>query len=190
MSRRLLPLASLLICACLLPAQQLTDAEKADGFVPLFDGKTFEGWKTTDSTPKSWKIENGLLILTGGGSSLYTKDEFIDFIVRFEWRPLKKGYNSGFFIRGNNQIQMQQSDCGHLMSNPKDTKGVPMLHKDPGEWNEWEVICIGPKVALKVNGKPAWEIDSFKAVKGTIGIEAEGHPIEFKNLRIKKIEKK
>ncbi len=37
----------------------------------------------------------------------HTKEEFDDFIVRFEWRPAKKGYNSGFFIRGR-QIQMAQ----------------------------------------------------------------------------------
>jgi len=48
------------------------------------------------------------LILTGGNSHLFTQEEFDNFIVRFEWRPAKKGYNSGFFIRGRSQIQMAQ----------------------------------------------------------------------------------
>jgi nucleoside-diphosphate-sugar epimerase len=30
------------------------DQEKKDGFKPLFDGKTFAGWKVSDKTPKSW----------------------------------------------------------------------------------------------------------------------------------------
>jgi hypothetical protein len=187
--KRLLVLAALLAGAVLAAGQKLTDAEKADGFVSLFDGKSLEGWKVSDKTPKSWKVENGLLVLTGGSSHLYTKDEFEDFIVRFEWRPAKKGYNSGFFIRGSNQIQMAQGGAGQLFG-AKESKAVPQLHKEPGEWNEWEVSCIGPKVGLKVNGKLAWEVDNFKPVKGPIGIEAEGHYIDFKNIRLKKIEKK
>jgi hypothetical protein len=188
--RRVFFLVAVFFTAALASAQDVTEAEKKEGFRPLFDGKTFEGWKTTDKTPKSWKIEKYMLMLTGGGSHLFTKDEFADFIVRFEWRPHKKGYNSGFFIRGNNQIQMFQRDAGLLFGYTKQTKGVPELHKEPGEWNEWEVTCIGTKVALKVNGKLAWEIDNFKPKKGTLGIEAEGSAIDFRNLRIKVIEPK
>jgi hypothetical protein len=188
--KRALALTVLLLATVSAAAQEVSEAEKKEGFRPLFDGKSFAGWKTTDKTPNSWKIDNGMLVLTGGSSHLFTTDSFEDFVVRFEWRPMKKGYNSGFFIRGNNQIQMLQSDCGHLLTNEKETKAVPELHKAPGEWNEWEVTCIGSKVALKVNGKPAWEIDTFKPKKGTIGIEAEGHPIDFRNVRIKVIEKK
>jgi len=36
-----------------------------------------------------------------------------------------------------------------------------------------------------VNGTQAWEIDTFKPVRAPLGIEAEGHRIEFRNLRIK-----
>jgi hypothetical protein len=62
---------------------------------------------------------------------------------------------------------------------------VPKLHKPPGQWNEWEVTCAGKKLALKVNGSIAWEINDLKPGRAPIGIEAEGHPIEFRNLRIK-----
>jgi hypothetical protein len=187
--KRCLPVAVMLLFAVAVAAQQLSEEEKKEGFRPLFDGKSFDGWKTTPNTPKSWTIDNGMLVLTGGNNHLFTTDAFEDFVVRFEWRPNKKGYNSGFFIRGNHQIQMQQQNCGMLMSS-KATRGVPDLHKPPGEWNEWEVTCIGSKVSLKVNGKAAWEIDDFKGKKGTIGIEAEGSPIDFKNLRIKSLDKK
>jgi hypothetical protein len=49
------------------------------------------------------------------------------------------------------------------------------------------VSCIGPQLSLKVNGSPAWEIDNFKHKKGPIGFEAEGHPIDFRKIRIKEI---
>jgi len=96
--------------------------------------------------------------------------------------------HSELFFDGENQIQMLQSDCGHLLG-VKGTMGVPKLHKEPGEWNAWEVTCIGPKASLKVNGTLAWDVDTFKAKTGTIGIEAEGHAIDFRNLRIKVIAK-
>ncbi len=161
-----------------------TAAEKDEGFVPLFDGKSFAGWKTDDKTAKSWKIEDGMMVLLGGNSSIFTEKKYDDFIVRFEFRPEKKGYNSGFFLRGGNQINLAQKDAGRLMVS-KSSKAVPELHKEPGEWNEWEVTCIGPRVTLKVNGKEAWTIDDFKAKSGPIGIQAEGQHIDFKNLRVK-----
>ncbi len=187
------PLALFLVlCACvgLAAGQPVSQAEKDEGFVSLFDGKSFDGWKTGPNTPKSWKIDNGLLVLLGGSSHLFTTKEYEDFVVRFEWRPEKKGYNSGFFIRGGNQIQMAQGDAGMLFGYQKTAKAVPKLHKAPGEWNEWEVACQGSKVSLKVNGALAWEIDDFKAKKGPLGIEAEGHHIDFRNLRIKEIKPK
>jgi len=69
----------------------------------------------------------------------------------------------------------------------KEAPAVPALHKPPGQWNDWEVTCVGTKLALKVNGKLAWEIDNFKPGRAPIGIEAEGHPIEFRSLRIKTV---
>jgi hypothetical protein len=169
-----------------LPLQAGEPPPNADaGFVPLFDGRTFDGWKINDATPQSWKIDGGMLQLTGGRSHLFTTKAYEDFVVRFEWRPARKGYNSGFFVRGN-QIQMAQGGAGMLFHNAA-TKAVPNLHKPPGEWNEWEVTCIGTKLALKVNGTTAWEIDNFAAKKAPLGIEAEGHAIDFRNLRVKEI---
>ena len=169
------------------PAEKPKEKEKEEGFEPLFDGKSFEGWKVDENTPKSWKVDSGLLILTGGRSHLFTKDSFEDFIVRFEWRPAKKGYNSGFFVRGR-QIQMAQGGAGMLFRSEV-AKAVPKLHKPPGEWNAWEVTCVGTKLALKVNGKLAWEIDDFKPARRPLGIEAEGHYIEFRNMRVKRLER-
>jgi hypothetical protein len=179
---------ALLPFAFLLAAPAVSPAEKEDGFVRLWDGKSFDGWKYSDATAKSWKIEGGLLVLTGGGQNLITTKEYENFILRLEWGPEKKGYNSGLFLRGGNQINLAQSDCGRLFTSKK-TRPVPDLHRPPGYWNEWEVVCDGPKVSLKVNGKLAWEIDDFRAKKGTIGLQAEGAHIDFRNLRIKEIKK-
>ena len=185
---RFILLATMMLCCVPAPAQESAKPDDEEGFESLFDGKSFEGWQVGPTTPESWKIDRGLLVLTGGRSHLFTKEAFEDFIVRFEWRPVKKGYNSGFFIRGR-QIQMAQGGAGMLFRSEK-AKGVPQLHNPPGEWNAWEVTCDGPKVSLKVNGKLAWELDDFQPVRRPLGIEAEGHSIEFRNMRIKRLGKK
>jgi hypothetical protein len=159
-----------------------------EGYRPLFDGKSFAGWRTTPQTQESWKIEDGLLKLTGGTNHLFAEEEFADFIVRVEWRAANKGYNSGFFVRGR-QIQLAQSSAGMLFGTEAAPK-VPHLHKPPGEWNQWEVTCVGSRLALKVNGELAWEITDFKPASGRLGIEAEGHAIDFRNIRIKAVESK
>ena len=56
MKRRIIALAVLfLTTAASSPGQELTEAEKKDGFRLLFDGKSFDGWKTSDKTPKAGK---------------------------------------------------------------------------------------------------------------------------------------
>jgi hypothetical protein len=177
---------ALLSLSLVLLTVKTTVAETEENFQPLFDGRTFAGWAVGEKTPQSWKIENGLLILTGGRAHLFTEASYTDFVVRFEWRPLKPRYNSGFFIRGRNQIQMAQGGAGKLFKDDR-TKAAPKLHRPPGEWNEWEVTCDGPKVSIKINGQLVWEIDDFKATGGPLGFEAEGHAIEFRNLRIREL---
>jgi hypothetical protein len=109
--------------------EEQPDDEK--GFVPLFNGKDLTGWRfgnepaNMDKLPKNWKVEGGMIKLLGGGSPhLASVKEYADFDVRIQWRAHKKGYNSGFYIRsgkkvGANQINLAQSDCGHLMGGAK-----------------------------------------------------------------------
>ncbi|MFH1264492.1 MAG: family 16 glycoside hydrolase, partial [Planctomycetota bacterium] len=82
MNRRIILVTLALCCAPVLAGEPAKE-DKEKGFEPLFDGKSFEGWNVGENTPKSWKIEEGLLVLTGGNSHLFTKEEFGDFIVRF-----------------------------------------------------------------------------------------------------------
>jgi hypothetical protein len=78
----------LLLTVTMAIAQE--NAQKEEGFVPLFDGKSFAGWKVNENTPKSWKIENGMMVLMGGSNSIYTEKKYDDFILRLEFRPEKK----------------------------------------------------------------------------------------------------
>lgn len=79
----------------------LTDAEKAEGWVLLFNGENLEGWrgfKKSNSDPTGWQVENGVLMTKGGNGDIISKEQYEDFELEFEWKIAPKG-NSGVMYR-------------------------------------------------------------------------------------------
>ncbi len=88
----------------------LTQAEEQQGWMLLFDGKTFDGWRGLgrDSVPEAhWIIEEGAIhkvesgkvpVQADGqplkGGDLMTIETFRDFDLTFEWK-ISEGGNSG-----------------------------------------------------------------------------------------------
>lgn len=82
-------------------------AKAKDGFVSIFDGKTFTGWRGYNRTdmPTAWTIEDGAIKINGsgkgeagakdGGDIIFDK-KYKNFILTFEWK-VAKGSNSGIF---------------------------------------------------------------------------------------------
>ncbi len=83
---------------------QLTDQEKADGWVLLFDGTTTNGWRGAhkDSFPsKGWKVEEGqLIVLSSDGSEstnggdIVSDGEYSAFELSADFK-ITEGANSG-----------------------------------------------------------------------------------------------
>jgi hypothetical protein len=180
-------------------AQELSAEEKSAGFVSLFNGQDFTGWRFVSKgddakEAPNWLVKDGVIHLTGGGSPhLASAKEYGDFEMRFEWRSLKEKYNSGFYVRssarlGNNQINLAKGAEGTLMyGKSKGGVGVPALQKPPGEWNEWRILVQGDKATFSCNGQQAWEATGLVPEKGYVGLQAEGAALEFRNLRIREV---
>ena len=67
-------------------AEKKKKKKSDDGWVTIFDGKSFDGWKASENAD-SWKIEDGAFICEGPRSHLfYTGDEkpFVNFEFRAE----------------------------------------------------------------------------------------------------------
>ena len=62
-----LPLAVLVFCSITSIAQAQTE----EGFVSLFDGKTFNGWKTATEHTNTWTIEDGAFVTHGDRCHLF-----------------------------------------------------------------------------------------------------------------------
>ncbi|MEW5981181.1 MAG: DUF1080 domain-containing protein [Acidobacteriota bacterium] len=86
----------------------LTDTEKKQGWVLLFNGKDFDGWRQCNGTgmPANWVIEDqAMKVFTAqgrkpgqgaGGDILYGVRKFRDFELSIDWKTEKAG-NSGIF---------------------------------------------------------------------------------------------
>lgn len=197
---------ALVLCGCSISsafAAGLNDEEKQAGFVSLFNGRDFSGWRFVGkgeptATAESWSVRDGAIALSGGGAPhLSTDREYADFEMRFEWRAVNadKGYNSGFYVRssaklGNNQINLAKGAEGKLMYG-KGTGGdaVPKLQKPAGQWNEWRIVVEGDKASFWCNGEKAWVAANVAPSQGYLGLQAEGAAMEFRNLRIREIKK-
>lgn len=91
-----------------LPTVNLADFPKDDdGWITLFDGKTFNGWRgyNREDVPAAWIIEDGAIKIKGSGAGeagaadggdLVFAHKFKNFEFEFEWKVAKTS-NSGVF---------------------------------------------------------------------------------------------
>ncbi len=99
---------SLVAVVVVLAAGQFASAaDKPEGSVDLFDGKSLAGWEYFLVEPDVkmadvWSVSDGLLICKGEPMGyLATKKEFTNFrlIVEWRWAPGKPAGNSGVLMR-------------------------------------------------------------------------------------------
>jgi hypothetical protein len=82
---------------------QLTEKEKKEGWVLLFDGQSTKGWHlyNNDKRPSTWSVKNGELTcgpdIRFDHIDLVTDKEYKNFDLTFDWK-INKGGNSGVFI--------------------------------------------------------------------------------------------
>jgi hypothetical protein len=93
------------------------NTDKDKGFISIFDGKTFSGWKG-DST--YWHIENGNLVGVVTPETLLERNSFIiwqdgtpeDFELKLEYRITKEG-NSGINYRSEEIVNIPYALRGY-----------------------------------------------------------------------------
>ncbi len=59
--------------------------------------------------------------------------------------------------------------------------------KGSPEWNHYRVVCSNGVIRLHVNGKEVSGGEECNYRKGYIGLESEGAPVEFRNIRIQEL---
>lgn len=155
-----------------LPRQtpfELSDEEKKEGYRTLFDGTNMHEW--TGNTI-DYILEDGCISMhpsKSHGGNLYTKNEFSDFILRFEFQ-LTPGANNGLGIRtpmegdaayvGMELQILDNEDPIYKDLEPYQYHGsvygiIPARRgflKPAGEWNTQEVVANGDHIKVTLNG--------------------------------------
>lgn len=188
--------ASFLLVAASVRAGDKPDADNEAGFVSLFDGKSLEGW--TIMNGGKFTAEDGVIKLNGGRGWLRSNKQYTDFVLRFEVRWLKPKQDSGIFLRaseeGSNwpnrryEVQCQNSERVAKIFGAKEDRNIELatsLLKDVGEWQTYEIRCIGKQLEVIFNGKLVNTSDALEVRSGYIGLQGEGGVLEFRHLRIK-----
>ncbi len=90
----------------------LTRPEAREGWILMFDGETFDGWRgyNREEFPASgWIIEDGALSCIGGrveraqrGGDILYDQKFLNFHLKLDWKISEEG-NSGIFYLGQEQ---------------------------------------------------------------------------------------
>jgi len=92
-----LPLVAALLLAPALAGPAAAQAPLPAGFVPLFNGKDFTGWKVPEGDNGHWKIVDGVIDYDAqseapGDKNLWSAAEYGDFVLRLEWRIKETPY--------------------------------------------------------------------------------------------------
>jgi hypothetical protein len=201
-----------LVLACGVRA---TAESLEEGFVALFDGKSFEGW---EGDWKTFRIEDGTII--GGtlkariprNEFLCTKREYGDFELRLQAKLTGDGANAGVQFRtkripNHHEVIGYQCDMGYMEGRciwgslyDESRRRKFLVHGDqekvekaykPGDWNDFVIRCEGPRVQIWLNGVQTIdykEEDDKVERTGVIALQIHGGPpseAAYRKIRIK-----
>ncbi len=160
----------------------LTQQEKEEGFILLFDGETTTGWRSYngDAFPQGWVVEDGTLRCIAGerGGDIVYEGKFRDFHLKVDWK-ISEGGNSGIFFLGreipgrpvwHTAPEFQILDNERHPDAERGVDGnrkaaalydilppVPQNTRPAGEWNTAEIIVYNGTVFHRQNGEDVLE---------------------------------
>ena len=201
-------IAACLLIGSLIAAAALPAAE--EGFTPLFDGKTLEGW---EGDSRFWSVEDGAIVgctdktPAPHNTFLCSKKTYKNFVLKVEFKL--RNHNSGVqvrskrfddFVVGGYQPDIAEQrytgilyeERGRGILADTDQKAVAE-HFKPGQWNEYVITCDGPHIKLELNGYTTvdyTEKSDQGAKEGIIALQLHAGPpmkVSFRNIRIREL---
>jgi len=173
----------------------LTDDEKGDGLVLLFDGKSTDGWRAYQNKPsESWLVADGMLHCLGDSTNktdrradLVTTAQFENFDFSIDWKIAPQG-NSGILylvtedypaayesgpeyqliddVGFPQPLEDWQKTAANYAMNP-----APTARPNPaGTWNTTRIVKMNNNIEHWLNGEKVVEYElgnnEWKTKKG------------------------
>lgn len=194
---------------------QLTEAAAKSGWKSLLARDSLDGWEPVSEafggagSSNGYAVRDGVLSIPARGSGyLRTRDDFADFRLHMDFQ-LAEMTNSGLFLRGTrdgknpaysgcevqilddfnwetatkSKLEPTQFTGSLYASVAPGTKGVL---RPIGEWNTYEVLYKGSRLAVALNGVTLYDVDTRevpgeppfaeRAKTGFIGLQRYGSP--------------
>jgi hypothetical protein len=162
-------------------ANQILRKHASAGFESVFNGKDFAGWA---GPVDQYEVKDGAIACQPHrGGTIYTKDQYADFVARLEYR-LPPGGNNGLAIRypgrgdsayvGMCELQILDDDAPmYARLDPRQYNGsaygmvaVQRGYLRPtGQWNFMEVAVSGPTIRVELNGARVLDADLSKVTE-------------------------
>lgn len=185
----------------------------AGGWVSLFDGKSFDGWKASEN-PSSFSLQNDMIVVNGPRGHLFYQGPLMnhqfknfEFSARVMTEP---GSNSGIFIHTGYQETGWPSKGYEIQVNNSHTdwrrtgslyaiNDVREVYVKDNEWYTEYIKVEGKKVTIKINDKTVVEYTEPEGVEkqegraekhlstGTFALQAHDpkSKVYFKDIRVK-----
>jgi len=173
--------------------------------VQLFNGKDLTGWKLRSEKGKGcWSVEDGAMTNSQGCVDIITEQNFHDFKLSLEFKladPQVNGgrpSNSGVYLRGRYETQIEDN-----YGKEPESHGMGGLYgfltpkvnasKKAGEWQKYEIILIGRRLTVTLNGQTVIDkeeipgitggaLDSAEEKPGPIMLQGDHGKIWFRNI--------
>jgi hypothetical protein len=160
-------------------ANKILEAKGGEGFQSVFNGRDFEGWS---GPVANYDVKDGAIVCKPKkGGTIFTQEEFGDFVARLEFRVPSHG-NNGLAIRypndpsGNTdtaykgmcELQVLAEDYGKIDPRQAHGSAYGMAAAHRGyqhpieEWNFQEVTVKGSTIKVELNGSVILDTDLSK----------------------------
>ena len=165
---------------------ELSEAEKAEGWQLLFDGKSLQGWKIfKDRKNNSWEVADGTLHckapleqpgVDNERSDIITSESFENFELSLEWKIAPEA-NSGIIFRVTEEFEQTYltgpeyqiiDDIGYPGGLKEENKTASCYDmyvagekelKPVGEWNHSKLVVNGNHIEHWLNGRKVLEYE-------------------------------
>lgn len=186
----------LLASAASAADNQLTEQEKKDGWILLFDGKTLDGWMNSNQMPSKRPVEDDAINPHKCGAYMMVhKKKWGNYALSLDFKISKK-CNSGIFVHTHTLEKRPGVDVGFngLEIAIDDTPGAgyhdtgaiydlvkPKKNamKPIGEWNHIEVTCDAHSIDVVLNGEKVTHMNMDEFTQPNVRPDGTKHKFDI-----------
>ncbi|WP_414828813.1 DUF1080 domain-containing protein [Alteromonas sp. H39] len=210
------------------PVPPVVEAKAGDvpsDAVVLFDGTDLSAWESVNGGDAQWTVSNGTMTVKPGTGDIKTKENFCDIQLHFEWKTPtdvaglegQQRNNSGIFLQQRYEIQVLDSYNNETYPNGQAgsvyKQTIPLVNamREPGEWQEYDIIFNAPEFDgeelikpgyvtvlhngvlvqnhTEILGKTEWIGPASYEAHGCAPLQLQDHsnPVSFRNIWVREI---